>query len=183
MDPSQFGFVARRGSKPAAALVPYACSYCSSCGSPAFLCSLDAKHAFNTISHFILFVKSAEALPDHCWWLLFGWYSSMSVWIKSNHQVSSLIQDQRATRQGGLDSSMFIFNLLIQGCRFHTFCCATPTGLQLLIGSTVEQIALSAQKAFYSLQSAGLHCGFRSPGGIQSSWASSACWSWEILSC
>lgn len=163
MHPCQFGFVEHRGTSTAISLAHDVCSYCSSRGSPVFLCSLDAEGAFDAIPHAVLFHEAMDALPDHCWRLLYTWYRSMSVVISWGGRISTPIQVKRGTRQGGL-SSPFLFNVFyrgliktldalncgitIQNCHYNVFCYAddvllassTASGLQSLINTAVQYI-------------------------------------------
>ena len=162
--PCQFGFTEYRGTNTAVTLAHDVAAYCHARGSPIYLCSLDAEGAFDGIPHCILFLKAAAALPDHCWRLLFWWYTRMAVVIKWNGAISPPIPVQRGTRQGGL-TSPFLFNLfyedlvdelssmncgiIIRGTRHNVFCYAddvllastTPSGLQQLINTAVRVIS------------------------------------------
>ena len=163
MHPCQFGFVQHRSTATAISLANDVCSYCCSQGTPVYLCSLDAEGAFDAIPHAVLFHEAIDVLPDHCWRLLYRWYSNMSVIISWNGQTSAPIPVKRGTRQGGL-SSPFLFNLFykslinrldnmncgisINNHHFNTFCYAddvlltstTTSGLQSLIDAAVSHI-------------------------------------------
>ena len=239
MHPCQFGFVQHRGTTTAFSLAHDVAAHCSAAGSSTYLCSLDAEGAFDTIPHPVHFSKAAGVIPDHCWRVLYKWYTNMSVTICWNKQFSPLIKVKRGTRQGGL-SSPFLFNVFYKSLietlddmqcgisigkhHYNVFCYAddvllastTVTGLQALINAAVDHVtslglrfnptktstmsfgrtlqrkpswniqdsvlnheesivylggvlhdgkvslhvkqrATSAQKAFYGLQSAGLH--------------------------
>lgn len=163
MHPCQFGFVEHRSTTTAISLAHDICCYCQSQGSSVYLCSLDAEGAFDAIPHAVLFHETIDVLPDHCWRVLYRWYTSMTVVISWNSQCSKPIQVKRGTRQGGL-SSPFLFNVFyfgliakmdsldcgitIKGSRYNVFCYAddvllastTAPGLQTLIDTAVSHI-------------------------------------------
>ena len=109
----QFGFVEGRGTNMVTALTNDIISYCVKRWSPVYACSLDAAGAFDFIPHSILFKKSMDVLPDHCWLMLINWYRSLSVQVRVGQDLSKPINVRRGTRQGGL-TSPFIFNLCYQ---------------------------------------------------------------------
>jgi len=163
MDLNQYGFVRHRGTNTAITLSHDVSAYCLSRGSTIYMCSLDAEGAFDCIPHSVLFLKAIDVLPDHCWRIMYRWYTNMTVVIKWNNTLSAPIDVRRGTRQGGL-SSPFLFNLFyqelihllnseiccitIEGSNFNVFCYAddillastTPTGLQSLIDISVAYI-------------------------------------------
>ena len=112
-DANQYGFVAHRGTATAIALAHDVCVYCQSEGSQTYLCSLDAEGAFDALPHPIIFLKAANVMPDHCWRLMYSWYSNMHVRIKWGTCISDPIPVNRDTRQGGL-TSPFLFNLFYE---------------------------------------------------------------------
>ena len=63
----QFGFVPKRNTSMATALVHDVTTYCKSAGSSVFLCSLDAEGAFDGIPHSVLFDCAYDTIPDSCW--------------------------------------------------------------------------------------------------------------------
>ena len=75
----QFGFIPGRGTELATVLIDDVMTYCSTRGSAVYTCSLDAEGAFDAIPHCILFEKAASALLDHCWSVMYNWYSRLSV--------------------------------------------------------------------------------------------------------
>ena len=109
----QFGFVAGRGTDMATSMAHDVFSYCTRRGSPVYTCSLDAEGAFDAVPHDILFQKAINAVPDHFWRIMVNWYSSITVRIKWNSQLSDTIMVCKGTRQGVL-SSPFLFNLFYQ---------------------------------------------------------------------
>lgn len=161
--PCQFGFVAHRGTNTAISLVSDVCAYSSSRGSSVYLCSLDAEGAFDCLPHDILFMKAADVMPNHCWRIMYLWYSRMTASIKWSNSTSQPMPVTRGTRQGGL-SSPLLFNIFykelitrldakdcgitIKGNHFNVFCYAddillastSPTGLQALIDEAVSCI-------------------------------------------
>ena len=163
--PSQFGFVAHKGTNTAIALAHDVFSYCSNRGSTVYCCSLDAEGAFDNIPHSVLFYKAAEVLKDHSWLVLYHWYSRMSVMVKWAGRLSVPFRVEKGTRQGGL-TSPFLFNvfykelidslnsslgdgIIIGGHSYNAFCYAddvliastTPTGLQRLIDKASHMIS------------------------------------------
>ena len=164
LNPCQFGFVEHHGTATAIALAHDISAYCHKRGSPVHLCSLDAEGAFDAIPHAVLFHETSNVLPDHCWRLLYRWYTTMSVVVCWNGHCSSPIKVTRGTRQGGL-SSPFLFNVVyrglidaldnmncgitINGSRYNVLCYAddillastTVSGLQSLIDIAVERIS------------------------------------------
>ena len=159
----QFGFVPGRGTQMAAALANDVISYCTSRGSTVYSCSLDAKGAFDAIPHHVLFRKTMDSIPTHCWRMLVYWYGRLTVQVKWSCNLSKPINVCKGTRQGGL-SSPLLFNLFyrdlgnmlsetaggicINGLSFNVFCYAddllvtslTATGLQNLIHVANEYI-------------------------------------------
>ena len=159
----QFGFIPGRGTELATVLIDDVITYCNTRGSAVYTCSLDAEGAFDAIPHCILFEKAASALPDHCWSVMYNWYSRLSVQIKWNNKLSTKIRVSVGTRQGGL-SSPFLFNLFYEGLirllsdcgggirinndSYNVFCYAddliltslSAIGLQELIGKAREYI-------------------------------------------
>ena len=140
----------------AAALTHDVASYCISRCSTVYTCSLDAEGAFDTIPHPMLFKKSMDVIPEHCWRLLVCWYKNVTVLIKWGYNLSESINVCKGTRQGGLSSpllfNMFYFDLIetlskanwdicINGQIFYVFCYVddillaslTATGLHNLI--------------------------------------------------
>lgn len=152
----QFGFVAHRGTNTAISLVNDVSAYCVARGSSVYLCMLDAEGAFDCLPHDILFKKAADVMPDHCWRVIFQWYSRMTASIQWSGSISQPMPVTRGTRQGGLTSPL-LFNMFykeliirldakdcginIKGISYNVFCYAddillastTPTGLQSLI--------------------------------------------------
>ena len=138
-------------------------SHCISRGSTVYTCSLDAEGAFDAIPHVILFKKAMGFIPDIYWRLLVTWYSSITVKVKLNGQISQSMRILKGTRQGGM-SSHFLFNLFDQdmidilnnmNCgisindnNYNVRCYAddvlltsvTSTGLQLLIDTANSYI-------------------------------------------
>jgi hypothetical protein len=161
--PCQFGFTSHRGTTTAISLAHDVAAYCVAKGSCVHFCSLDAEGAFDTIPHGALFFQAAKALPDHCWRMLYKWYTSMSVTVCWSKHQSPLIRVKRGTRQGGL-SSPFLFNVFymslieqlddmncgvsIGNHRYNVFSYAddvllastTITGLQRLIDTAVAAV-------------------------------------------
>ena len=159
----QFGFVESRGTSMAAALTYDIIDYCTSNGSPVYVCALDAEGAFDAIPHSVMFSKIIDTVPMLCWRILFYWYSRIKVHVKWNGKMSNPIAVQRGTRQGGL-SSPFLFNILYQdlvtklsdmpcginidGVNYNVCCYAddlllcslTIIGLQLLINEANNYI-------------------------------------------
>ena len=80
--PSQFIYVGKRGTNTTISLANDVCSYCVARGSTINLCSLGAEGTFDCIPHHVLFSKARDAVPSHCWRILYQWYSSMTVAIK-----------------------------------------------------------------------------------------------------
>ena len=95
----------------ATALANNVISYCNKRGSIVYACSLDAEGAFDAVPHSILFYKTMDVIPDHCWLVLVNRYKSITVEIKHKCELSNPIKVCKGTRQGGL-SSPFLFNLL-----------------------------------------------------------------------
>ena len=106
----QFGFVPKRNTSMATALVHDVTTYCKSAGSLMFLCSLDAEGAFDGIPHSVLFDCACDTIPDSCWKTLYSWYAEMGVHIKWQNRLGYHISVNIGTRQGGLTSSL-LFNL------------------------------------------------------------------------
>jgi len=135
----QFGFVPGRGTQMAAALANDVISYCTSRGSTVYSCSLDAEGAFDAIPHHVLFRKTMDSIPTHCWRMLVYWYGRLTVQVKWSCNLSKPINVCKGTRQGGL-SSPLVFNLFyrdlvnmlsetpggicINGLSFNVFCYA-----------------------------------------------------------
>jgi len=162
-NPSQFGFVAHRGTTTAISLAHDVSQYCSSRGSAIYMCSLDAEGAFDAIPFPVLFLKASTCMPDSCWRLMYLWYSGLHVMVKWQGSLSERIPVLKGTRQGGLSSPM-LFNVFyrdliaelnaqrcgisIDGCSYNAFCYAddillastTPSGLQKLIDTAVKYI-------------------------------------------
>ena len=162
MHPCQFGFVSGRGTNTAISLSHDVSAYCISRGSTVYMCSLDAEGAFDGIPHPVLFRNAAESIPDHCWRVIYYWYtrSDMSVIVRWGGHDSEPIKVKKGTRQGGL-TSPFLFNCFYRpliaklnslqcGIRiiyiiYNVFCYAddillassTPSGLQTLINESV----------------------------------------------
>ena len=109
----QFGFVESRGTSMAVALTHDVINYCTSNGSPVYVCALDAEGAFDAMPHSVMFSKIRNTVSPLCWRILVYWYSRIKVHIKWNGKMSSPIPIQKGTRQGGL-SSPFLFNILYQ---------------------------------------------------------------------
>jgi hypothetical protein len=159
----QFGFVPHRNTSMAASVANDVSELFNSQGSTVFLCSLDAEGAFDALPHSVLFDCVSKVLPDHCWAMLYHWYSYMHVHVKWNNELGPRIDVQRGTRQGGLTSPL-IFNvfyqelveilkscktgIIIDGVTYNVFCyaddlllaSATATGLQNLIDIAVTHI-------------------------------------------
>ena len=108
----QFVFISGRGTNMAVLLVNDVISYCTERGSPVYTCSLDAQGAFDAISHAVLFRKAMDVLRDHCWMVIVNyWYRVICGPIKWGSVLSEPISVHKGTRQGGLFSSPFPFNL------------------------------------------------------------------------
>ena len=78
----QFGFVESRGTSMAAALTHDVIDYCTSNGSPVYVCALDAEGAFNVIPHSVMFSKIMDIVPLLYWRILVYWYSRIIVHVK-----------------------------------------------------------------------------------------------------
>ena len=82
-------------------------------GSVVYFCSLDAKGAFDAIPHCVLFDKAQSVLPTYCWFVMYEWYSDLTINIKWRGCYSTNIDVNIGTRQGGL-SSPVLFNIFYQ---------------------------------------------------------------------
>ena len=109
----QFGFVKGRGTEMATALFHDVTSYCTTRGSVVYSCSLDAEGAFDAIPHCVLFDKAQSVLPTYCWFVMYEWYSDLTINIKWRGYYSKNIDVNIGTRQGGLSSPM-LFNIFYQ---------------------------------------------------------------------
>ena len=92
----------------AAALTNDVAPYCTSRGSTVYIRSLDAEGAFDAIPHPVLFWKSMDAIPEHCWRLLVRWYSNLTVQIKLGYNLTESINVCNGTRHGGLSSPLLL---------------------------------------------------------------------------
>ena len=74
-------------------------SYFNHKGSPLFVCSLDAKVAYDGIHHPILLKKAIDVIPDHSWKLLHNWYCNITVKVKWNEIGNTInyvnVQDKK----------------------------------------------------------------------------------------
>ena len=162
-NPSQFGFVPKRGCSMATALAHDLGTYANAQGSTLFFASLDAQGAYDFLPHCVILKKSIGIISDKYWRLLYKWYNSMSVHIRWGSYKGKKIEVKRGTRLGGL-TSPFMFNLFYQeliaqlnenncgitidGCNFNIVCYAddillcslTSSGLQFLIDKADEYI-------------------------------------------
>ena len=159
----QFGFVPKRCTNTATSLLNDVISYVTTCGSADY-----NSHMFfgrggcvRRYSTSCIFSKVAKVLPEHCWRIMYGWYSDISVRVKWKGMLGGPISI--GTRQGGL-SSPFLFNIAYQGLidelpqmnygicicskSYNVFCYAddimltslTSTGLQNLINVANKHI-------------------------------------------
>ena len=81
-NPLQFGFVPGRSTAMVTSLAHDVCEFTKMSGSNVFLCSLDAEAAYDGIPHPILFDSISNVIPDHCWEILYKWYTNISVRVK-----------------------------------------------------------------------------------------------------
>ena len=140
----------------ATALLHDIIDYSTTRGSVVYSCSLDAEGAFDAIPHCILFDKAHSVLPTYCWFMMYEWYSQLTINITWRGCYSKDVVVNIGTRQGGL-SSPLLFNIFYQDLidrlstqhcgisinkeSFNVFCYAddliltslTVTGLQSLI--------------------------------------------------
>ena len=86
---------------------------CTTRGSVVYSCSLDAEGAFDAIPHCVLFDKAQSVLPTYCWFVMYEWYSDLTINIKWRGCYSKNIDVNIGTRQGGLSSPM-LFNIFYQ---------------------------------------------------------------------
>ena len=107
----QFGFVKGRGTEMATALLHdvHVIDYSTTRGSVVYYCSLDAECAFDAIPHCILFNQAQSVLPSYCWFVMYEWYSQLTINIKWRGCYSKEVDVNVGTRQGGL-SSPLLFN-------------------------------------------------------------------------
>jgi hypothetical protein len=75
----QFGCIPGRGTQMAAALANDVISHFTSRGSTVYSCSLAAEGAFDAIPHPVLFRKSMDSIPGHCWRILVFWYRRLTI--------------------------------------------------------------------------------------------------------
>ena len=78
----QFGFIKGRGTEMATALLHDVIDYSTTRGSVVYSCSLGAEGAVDTIPHCILFDKAHSVLPTYCWFVMYEWYSQLTINIK-----------------------------------------------------------------------------------------------------
>ena len=108
----QFGFVKGRGTEMATALLHdvHVIDYSTTRGNVVYSCPLDAVCAFDAIPHCILFNKAQSVLPSYCWFVMYEWYSQLTINIKWRGCYSKEVDVNVGTRQGGL-SSPLLFNI------------------------------------------------------------------------
>ena len=159
----QFGFIKGRGTEMATALLHDVIDYSTTRGSVVYSCSPDAEGAFDAIPHCILFDKAHSVLPTYCRFVMYEWYSQLTINIKWRGCYSKDVAVNIGTRQGGL-SSPLLFNIFYQDLidrlstqhcgisinkeSFNVFCYAddliltslTVTGLQSLIDISLDYI-------------------------------------------
>ena len=159
----QFGFVKGRGTEMATTLLHDVIDYSTTRGSVVYSCSLDAEGAFDAIPHCILFDKAQSVLHSYCWFVMYEWYSQLTINIKWRGCYSKDVDVNIGTRQGGL-SSPLLFNIFYQDLidklssqhrgisinmeSYNVFCYAddliltslTVTGLQSLIDVSRDYI-------------------------------------------
>ena len=87
--------------------------YSTTRGSVVYSCSLDAEGAFDAIQHCILFHKAQSVLPSYCWFVMYEWYSQLTINIKWRGFHSKDVDVNIGTRQGEL-SSPLLFNIFYQ---------------------------------------------------------------------
>ena len=106
----QFGFVKGRVTEMATSLFHDVISYSTTRGSVVYSCSRDAERAFDAIPHCASFDKAQSVLPTYCWFVMYEWYSELTINIKWRGCYSKNIDVNIGTRQGGLSSPM-LFNI------------------------------------------------------------------------
>ena len=60
-----------------------------------FLCSLDAKEAFDSIPHSVLFQKALDIIPIQCWRILVSWYRELIIQIKRGDNIVMEVSDSQ----------------------------------------------------------------------------------------
>ena len=112
----------------ATALLHDVIDYSTTRGSVVYSCSLDAEGAFDAIPDCILFDKAHSVLPTYCWFVMYEWYSQLTINIKWRGCYSKDVVVNIGTRQGGL-SSPLLFNIFYQDLldRLSTQHCGIPT--------------------------------------------------------
>ena len=147
----------------ATALLHDVIDYSTTRGGVVYSCSLDAEGAFDAIPHCILFDKAHSVLPTYCWFMMYEWYSQLTINITWRGCYSKDVDVNIGTRQGGL-SSPLLFNIFYQDLidrlsikhcsisinkeSFNVFCYSddliltslTVTGLQSLINVSRDYI-------------------------------------------
>ena len=120
-NPLQFGFVPGRSTAMVTSLAHDVCEFTKMSGSNVFLCSLDAEAAYDGIPHPILFDSISNVIPvifdsisnvipDHCWKILYKWYTNISVRVKWQNSIGTEIKVVKGLRQGRLTSPL-LYNM------------------------------------------------------------------------
>ena len=148
-------WISDRSTQMATSLIQDIGSFCNKQGSSILTCSLDAEGAYDAVPHSVL-LDCAGALPNHCWSIMYNWYSHLKTHIKRGNNISAPVSILRGISQGGLTSSalfnMFYQTLINKLCesnlgviinnrKYNTLCytddvilmSTTVTGLQSLI--------------------------------------------------
>ena len=109
-----FLFVNGRGTDMATALLHDVIAYSTTHDNVVYSCSLDAEGAFDAIPHCILFDKAQSVLPSYFWFVMYEWYSQLTINNKWRGCYSKDVDVNIDTRQGRL-SSLLLSNIFYQG--------------------------------------------------------------------
>ncbi len=112
---SQFGFIPGIGTNMAISLAQDVITHNIKYKSAMYWYSLDAEGAFDALPFPVLFRKAYGILPSVCWRIMYLWYSNIAVQIRWKGSLGKHIKAMKGTRQGGLSSSPFLFNVFYQG--------------------------------------------------------------------
>ena len=154
----QFGFISDRSTQMATSLIQDVGLFCNKQGSSIFTCSLDAEGTYDAIPHSVL-LDCQFALPNHCWRMMYNWYTNLNILISSGATISVhlfLFLGIFARADWPHQPYVICFNklcesnlgVIISNRKCNTLCFAddvilmstTVTELQSLINTAVEYI-------------------------------------------
>lgn len=112
---NQFGFKSNHSTDMCVYTMRSIIEYYNRCGSPVYVCFLDASKAFDRINHYKLFRKLINRNID-CKILrvLMYWYCNQTMCIRWGNSYSSCFNVTNGVRQGGILSPI-LFNLYMDG--------------------------------------------------------------------